>query len=46
MLRRLFPTLAEWPPEKWLGVPIAAMLLLGSLYGVLDLLFGARVIDQ
>jgi hypothetical protein len=45
MLRRLFPTLAAWPPEKWLGVPLAAMLLIGALGGVLDLLFGARVID-
>src|SRR5438067_13382368 len=22
IFRRLFPTLAEWPPEKWLGLPI------------------------
>ena len=45
MLKRLFPTLAEWPAEKWLGVPIAILILFGCIMGLSDLIFGARVMD-
>jgi hypothetical protein len=32
--------LAEWPPEKWMGVPIALMLLIGCIIGVGDAILG------
>jgi hypothetical protein len=39
-LKHLFPTLypvmAEWPPEKWLGLPIAFIWLFGCIVGVAD----------
>lgn len=45
MLRRLFPTLADWPAEKWLGVPVAILIIFGCIMGLGDLLFGSRVDD-
>jgi len=39
MLRRLFPTLAEWPPEKWLVVPIVLIFIwIILIEGLLELL--------
>jgi hypothetical protein len=35
--RRFFPTLSEWPAEKWIGVPIALLLLIG---GIVNLILG------
>jgi hypothetical protein len=45
MLKRLFPTLADWPSEKWLGVPIAVVFMLAVLGGALSLIFGSKVIE-
>lgn len=42
MFRRLFPTLAEWPAEKWLGVPIALVLILSSIGGIVDALLHGK----
>jgi hypothetical protein len=33
---RLMEKLAEWPIEKWMGLPIAAMLVGGCIAGVAD----------
>ena len=44
-LKQLFPMLAEWPPEKWLGLPIAILLLYGVLIGIGVIFFGERVLD-
>jgi len=30
--------LAQWPTEKWLGVPIAFFLLLGVIGGICDII--------
>lgn len=38
MFKRLFPTLAEWPPEKWMGVPIALFFILGAIGGIMELI--------
>ena len=40
MLKRLFPNMAEWPTEKWLGVPVLLLWGWGCLAGILDLAFG------
>jgi hypothetical protein len=45
MLKRLFPTLAEWPLEVWLGAPLGLVFILAVIGGMLDLMFGSRVID-
>jgi hypothetical protein len=37
MLKRMFPTLAGWPSEKWLGVPIALLFVLGIVGGAFEL---------
>jgi hypothetical protein len=40
MLKRLFPTLypvmAEWPPEKWMALPIAVIWVIGIIAGIAD----------
>ncbi len=40
MFKRLFPTLAEWPSEKWLGLPIALLIVVGCIGGIVDLVLG------
>jgi hypothetical protein len=37
VFRRMFPTLADWPSEKWLGVPIALLFVLGAVGGAFNL---------
>jgi hypothetical protein len=44
MLKRLFPTIAQWPPEKWLGLPIALLWLFGLIAGIGDIIFGDPII--
>ena len=34
--KQWFPTLAEWDAGKWMGVPIAIMLLLGIAAAIED----------
>ena len=38
-LKRLFPNLAEWPAEKWLGLPIGLFFLAGIIGGVMELIY-------
>jgi hypothetical protein len=39
-LRKLFPNLAELPPEKWMGLPVAFLLVVGCIVGVGDAILG------
>jgi hypothetical protein len=39
-LRELFPSLAEWPAEKWMLLPIALLLVIGCIIGVGDAILG------
>jgi hypothetical protein len=39
VLKRLFPTLADWPVEKWMGLPLGLFFLLGIVGGIMELWF-------
>ncbi len=39
MFKRMFPTLAEWPPEKWLVLPAVVFFSITILVIPVRLLF-------
>jgi len=47
--RKLFPTLAEWPVEKWMILPVVIGLLIGIAAAIEDSIYigtGYSLFDQ